>query len=147
MMKPNIHYHNLAAPDPKPIEGPLLISSAVFCPKAFIICLYEYSDDFWFNLGKHIGWGRFSCLEQDRPKADANGNIKESTGEVRYELVEIRPPYEKAPSPLVSWSNVLWRRQEAVAAEKRSNASRQKSSDYLLRLQGDSQATSGECAE
>lgn len=104
--------------------------------------LTEYCEDFWMHLGEFVGWGHFSscatvyiedytkvtileippdggpsielegeALEEARKKFSPDALTKRS-----YVLVAIRPPYETAPSPIVSLSNVLYQLEAAHEA-------------------------------
>ncbi len=84
------------------------VTCALVHPNGFFV----YSDqpnDFWVLLSKDIGWGKFSCPQPD--KGDVNDGWL-------FVLREIRPANDQAPAPIIESSSVLWRRQEAIEAEK-----------------------------
>ncbi|MND65129.1 hypothetical protein D3C81_565080 [compost metagenome] len=66
-------------------------------------------EPFWMFINSIIGWGKFDML---RPSDEftANGGL--------FQLTEVRPADQPAPHPLVSDGGVLWRRQEAIEAER-----------------------------
>ena len=71
------------------------------------LCIYleEDRDDFWMNLGPC--WGRFT-------NCDRLYNRPQNPTEVLFLLVEVLPASEEPPHPIVSSSNVLWRKKEAL---------------------------------
>lgn len=83
------------------------IHSMVFHPNGVFVQA-NVMFDFWFFLGKHIGWGRFTMI---RPCEEF------SPGGAEFELAEILPADAKHPDPKISDTGVLWSRREALEAE------------------------------
>lgn len=93
---------------PNLFGGFMEVTCALVHPNGFFV----YSDqpnDFWVLLSKEIGWGRFSC-----PRPDNEG----FNAEWLFVLREIRPVDGQVPAPIIESSDVLWRRREAIEAEK-----------------------------
>lgn len=129
---------------PKPLhDGDEIVITCAWSPgNGFEIVLEESYGDFWLFLGEFVGWGHFrSCAEvfHDRyvsgpilkylkdggPARELEGGeleearkyfVLDEETKKRYVLTAMRPPHLPAPSPVVSWSGVLWRQKEAREA-------------------------------
>lgn len=91
----------------------IALTAAVLHRNGLCIYLEEDRDDFWMNLGPC--WGRFT--NRDRLYGDPT-NPKE----VLFLLVEVLPASEEPPHPIVSSSNVLWRKREALEVLLQENS-------------------------
>lgn len=63
--------------------------------------------EFWVELGKEIGWGKFT---------EVKTLYKKKTRPFR--LTEVRPAHNPVPSPIASSLGVLWRRKAAISAQR-----------------------------
>lgn len=66
-------------------------------------------EPFWMFINPVVGWGKFEMLRESSEFIE-NGGL--------FQLTEVRPADQQPPYPLFSDLGVLWRRQEAIAAEK-----------------------------
>ena len=79
------------------------VTAAVFHAKGMFFEAEGREEDFWLFLGRNAGWGRFSNKKTAGP----------------FELVEIVPANSTPPDCVESITCVLWRRQDAVLADKK----------------------------
>lgn len=86
----------------------MVIFTALFHPNGFFVST-DQRQDFWVFFSDKVGWGRFSFIRPNDEFIDGGG---------LFELCEMRPANAPTPYPVVATSNVLWRRQEAIEAEK-----------------------------
>lgn len=96
-----------------PLIEKIPITAAVLHRNGLCIYLEEDRDDFWMNLGPC--WGKFT-------NCDRRYNRPQNPNEVLFLLVEVLPVSEELPHPIVSSSNVLWRKREALEALQRESA-------------------------
>lgn len=89
------------------VEGRIPIKAAVFGRNAMTLILEEDVGDFWMRLGPC--WGLFRNQERIL-------NERINTKEATFLLVDTRPVCASTPHPVVSSSNVLWRKREALEA-------------------------------
>ena len=85
------------------------VTAAVVLENGVFLDVPDRRDDFWLYINDLIGWMRFS-LRIRRKQGCAIPTI--------FEAVEVCSAHSPAPNPVVSASNVLWRRQEALEAER-----------------------------
>ena len=86
------------------------VTAAFFLPgTGLILDVQERADDFWMFLGELVGWGRFAPRTRRKP---------DCIMPTAFELVEVRPEFCPAPSPVVYIPNALWRRKEVLETER-----------------------------
>lgn len=109
------------------------IIAAFVTTSGLVLSLDHDRPDFWIKLGP-VGWGRFQNSRRTYPPNPGEDltvsvsvskktlalmnttNQKVKSTEERFVLVEVLPEGSLAPSPLISWSNVLWQQKEALLA-------------------------------
>ena len=87
----------------------LAVTAAFALDNGLFLDVPDRRGNFWLYLGDLVGWGRFSRRVNRKPDCVMS---------TVFELVEVLPAHSPAPSPVLSLANVLWRRREAIEAER-----------------------------